>query len=535
MNANPAFKVTPQTVPENRQELILCLASWEWRIFSGNLYKIIIKGDDDDEDDPEKGTVMPFIPNRAQRMFLKRLHRRNVILKARQLGFTTLIAILWLDHALFNPDQRCGIIAHTENDVKVIFRDKVRFAYNNLPAFLRGLMPLAKDTEEELLFAHNNSSVRVGLSMRSGTIHRLHISEMGKIAAKMPQKAIEIVTGAFPAVPKNGIIVIESTAEGQSGEFYKIAKRAQKAWEIGRPLNDAEYRFHFFPWMDEPNYTADPERVHIAPEQHEYFDKREAELKRKITLRQRAWYVMRLENDFSGDHEKMWREMPTTPDECWQKSTEGTFFARQLTAARLSGRIGRVPHVQYVPVNTFWDIGSSDGTAVWLHQYVGTQDRFIGFIEGWDEGYEFYVRKLKETGYVFGNMYLPHDAKQKRQVERTIAAPLDMLRNLAPEWRYMIVPRVQDFQHGIDLTRARFSSAWFDERACAAGLEHLAEYKKRWNNALGVWADEADKDNPHTEAADAFRQWAQGFRPEHINMKTVPSRKRTRARGGMAV
>lgn len=533
--ADKPLKITKDTIPANMAELTQCLASWEWRIFSGSLYKIIIKGDDDEEDDPNSGTVMPFIPNRAQRKFLTRLHRRNVILKARQLGFTTLIAILWLDHALFNPDQRCGIIAHTENDVKVIFRDKVRFAYDNLPAFLRTAMPLKKNAADELLFAHNNSSIRVGLSMRSGTIHRLHISEMGKIAAKFPDKAVEIVTGSFPAVPKTGIIVIESTAEGQSGEFYKIARKAQKAWEIGRALSDAEYRFHFFPWMDEPNYVVNPKHVHISPEMHQYFDKKEEEVRTKISLPQRAWYISRLENDFSDDQEKMWREMPTTPDECWQKSTEGTFFAKQLTNARLQGRIGRVPHVQYVPVNTFWDIGASDGTAVWLHQRVGTQDRFIGFIEGWDQGYDFFVRKLRETGYVFGNMYLPHDAKQKRQVERKIAAPLDMLRDLAPEWRYMIVPRVQDFQHGIDLTRSRFGSAWFDEKNCAAGLEHLAEYKKRWNRALGVWADEADKDNPHTEAADAFRQWAQGFRPEHINMKTIPTRKRTRASGGMAI
>lgn len=500
-------------------------------MFSGQLYKIIIKGDDDEEE--AESTVMSFRPNRAQRMFLNRLHRRNVILKARQLGFTTLIAILWLDHALFNPDQRCGIIAHTENDVKVIFRDKVRFAYDNLPTFLRKMMPLSKDTEEELLFAHNNSSVRVGLSMRSGTIHRLHVSEMGKIAAKFPAKAEEIVTGSFPAVPKTGIIVIESTAEGQSGEFYKIARKAQKLWEIGRSLSNFEYRFHFFPWMDETNYATPPDGVHITPEQHQYFDKKEAEIRRKITLRQRAWYVQKLENEFSGDESKMWREMPTTPDECWQRSTEGTFYAKQLTAARMQGRITKIPVVSHVPVNTFWDIGSRDGTAIWLHQYVGAQDRFIGFIEGWDEGYDFYVKKLKALDYLWGNHYLPHDAKAKRQLVNTIGSPLDMIRQLAPDWRYMIVPRIADFQHGIDLTRSRFSSAYFDEKQCGAGIEHLSEYKKRWNRQLSVWSDEADKDNPHTEAADAFRQWAQGFRPEHLTMKSRPNRSKPGRSGAM--
>ncbi len=525
------FSVTAATVPETEEELRLCLASWEWRMFSGQLYKIIVKGDDPEDE----GTVMPFRPNRAQRAFLKNLHFRNIILKARQLGFTTLIAILWLDHALFNPDQRCGIIAHTENDVQIIFRDKVKFAYENLPEFLKSIMPLKKDTAEELLFAHNNSSVRVGLSMRSGTIHRLHVSEMGKIAAQFPKKAYEIVTGSFPTVPKSGIIVIESTAEGQSGEFFKLAKRAQGLWERRVKITPFNFRFHFFPWMDEPQYVADPANVNIPPERHKYFDEKEKELGRKITLPQRAWYVEKLNNDFSGEEEKMWREMPTTPEECWQKSTEGTFFARQLTLARIQGRITDVPHITHVPVNTFWDIGSGDGTAIWLHQYVGAQDRFIGFIEGWDEGYEFYVKQLRDTGYLFGNMYLPHDAKQTRQLKSSIGSPLDMLRELAPDWRYMIVPRVETFQHGIEMTRSRFSSAWFDSKRCEKGLEHMAEFKKRWNRTLGVWADEPDKDNPHTEAADAFRQWAQGFRPQHLTMKTRPTRARTKKLGGMAV
>ena len=46
---------------------------------------------------------------------------------------------------------------------------------------------------------------------------------------------------------------------------------------------------------------------------------------------------------------------------------------------------------------------------------------------------------------------------------------------------------------------------------CKDGLAHLAGYKKRWNRATSNWADEPVK-NEHTEAADAYRQYAQGFR-----------------------
>ena len=70
-------------LPQDAAELARCLADPEFRLFSGCLYKIMIKGDDE----AEEAMVMPFKPNRAQRRFIKRLWHRNLILKARQLGF----------------------------------------------------------------------------------------------------------------------------------------------------------------------------------------------------------------------------------------------------------------------------------------------------------------------------------------------------------------------------------------------------------------------------------------------------------------
>jgi hypothetical protein len=258
-------------------DLVRNLADPMWRLCSGALYKILIKGDKG-----EDGLVLSFVPNRAQRRFVKRLHHRNIILKARQLGFTTLIAIVWLDHALFNPNARCGIIAQDREAAEVIFRDKVKFAYENLPPALKAAMPLARDSAAELLFGHNNSSIRVATSMRSGTIHRLHISEFGKICAKFPEKAAEVVTGSIPAVPKNGVLIIESTAEGREGEFYDMVQRSRAQQEAGKPLTERDYRFHFFPWYDEPGYRMDPAGVTMTAKDHEYFDSIEAAQKVSI-------------------------------------------------------------------------------------------------------------------------------------------------------------------------------------------------------------------------------------------------------------
>ena len=512
-------------VPETAEELAACLADPWWRICSGQLYKIMVK----DDGAAEGFGVMPFRPNRAQKRLIRSLWFRNLILKARQLGFTTLVSILWLDHALFNPNQRCGIVAHDKDAAENIFRDKVRFAYENLPDALRAEMPLGRDSAKELLFAHNNSSIRVATSMRSGTIHRLLVSEFGKICAKFPDKAREVVTGSLPAVPLNGIAIIESTAEGQGGSFHDMAIQAEaRSKQVDRPLTKREWRFHFAAWWKNPEYQMDPAGVIITAKDHEYFDTVEAAANTVLSLRQRAWYCATRESDFAGSAEKMWQEYPSTPKEAFQQSTEGTYYHVQLTAARKSGRIGKVPFVSHVPVNSFWDIGNRDGTAIWLHQHVGLEHRFIGFIEGWGEPFDYYVKEMEKLGYLWGRHFLPHDAEQKKQLGTVIASPLSMLEELRPTWNFEIVPRVADITHGIQLTRNMFSQAWFDETACADGIAHLGAYSKERDPRLGVFKP-TPRHDIHSEGADAFRQWAQGWSTPATPAGVRPNRSRNRS------
>ena len=137
-------------------------------------------------------------------------------------------------------------------------------------------------------------------------------------------------------------------------------------------------------------------------------------------------------------------------------------------------------------------------------------NRFIGFIEGWEKPYSHFGAELQRTGYVWGTHYLPHDAEHKRQQGSVIASPLDELSKLAIGGSWDVVERIPDLQHGIQMTRAAFSTYYFDEAACKDGLIHLAGYKKKWNRSAGAWSDEPLK-NKHTEAADALRQHAQGF------------------------
>ena len=495
-------------LPDNANELAKCLANPEWRLFSGVLYKIMIKGDDG-----ESVFVAPFNPNPAQRRFLQRLWHRNVILKARQLGFTTLIAILWLDHALFNANQRCGMIAQDRDAAEVIFRDKVKFAYDNLPDVVRERMPLERDSASELLFSHNNSSIRVATSLRSGTIHRLHVSEFGKICAKYPDKAQEVMTGSIPAVPTNGILVVESTAEGRNGDFFVMCETAEANYASKKRLTPRDYRFHFYAWWQDERYRMDASTVKISPEDHDYFDMVQVKVKADLGLDividndQRAWYVATRDADFKGKTERMWQEYPSFSEEAFQTSTEGHYYARDLIALRKRKGITDVPLLD-VPVNTFWDIGNSDGCAIWFHQESNGQDRFVGYYEAHNEDLRHYVAELRSRGFLFGQHFLPHDASHTRlgEFNRSI---MNMLQDLMPQEKFVIVPRVTELMTGIFQTRKHLKNAFFDETACNKGIMRIEGYKKRFSQKDNRFLDLPDKSNGCSEGADALRQWAQ--------------------------
>src|SRR6478672_8280635 len=248
---------TPPELHEGSQ-----IAERFWRL--NNLYTIQTK----------EGQKVPFRLNWAQMELLRDLHECSLILKARQLGFTTFIQIFMLDACLFNSNIRAGTIAHRLDDARVIFRDKVKFPYEMLPEQLKTARPIVKDSADELIFA-NNSSIRVSTSMRSGTLQYLHVSEYAQVCAKFPEKAREIRTGALNTIAPGQVCFIESTADGHEGHFYEMCEPAQARQRIGTKLTPLDFKFSFFPWHKAPEYEIDPQGVVLDENFLKYF----AELK----------------------------------------------------------------------------------------------------------------------------------------------------------------------------------------------------------------------------------------------------------------
>ena len=423
--------------------------------------------------------------NEDQERFIRERHGFDIVLKARQKGFTTVIQLDMLDDCLFIPNTSAGVIAHNLTDAEAFFADKIKFAYDGLPEEFRKVVGATSDTVRSLKFS-NGSSIRVGTSLRSGTLQRLHVSEYGKLCAKYPEKAREVKSGAFNTVQAGQRITVESTAEGHAGHFFEMTKAAQDRGKEGKDLTALDFKFHFAPWFTSPEYVLEGD-VTETTQQRGYFEKLEAEHGVTLSREQRNWYIKKAEQQ----GEDMKREYPSTPEEAFEASIEGAYFATEMAKMREQGRICRIP-ILNKPVDVYWDLGVGDAMALTFKQRLGAEERVIDYYENSGEGFEHYARVLNEKKYIYGRHYFPHDgdqrslgmvAKTKKQwAEEAGISPID------------IVPRIPTEAAGIEASRALLPSVWIDEVRCARLIQCLDNYRKEWDDKLATWKSTARHD-----------------------------------------
>jgi hypothetical protein len=194
-------------------------------------------------------------------------------------------------------------------------------------------------------------------------------------------------------------------------------------------------------------------------------------------------------------------------DQEWYLSTDaaikGAIYMKELSAARENGRITRVPYDPLLLVDTDWDIGVGDSTAIWFSQSLRSGEvRLIDYFEASGEGLPFYIKTLKDKGYTYGQHWGPHDIAVREfttgKTRQAVAKSLGL--------NFRICPKIP-LEDGIQATRLLMAKCWFDEGKTKAGMEALRHYRRGYNSKLSEFKDTPVHDwSEH--GASAFRTLA---------------------------
>ena len=196
--------------------------------------------------------------------------------------------------------------------------------------------------------------------------------------------------------------------------------------------------------------------------------------------------------------------------ECsFEAAIRGAYYGRAMAEAQRAGRIRGVPHDPALPVDTAWDLGVGDPTAIWFAQLAGPEIHLVDYYEAAGEGLDHYARMLQsraaERGYVYGSHYAPHDALAREL--GTGRTREEQARRLG--LRLSIVPR-NGLDDGINAVRAILPRCWFDVARTEPGIECLRQYRAAVDGATGNIGDRPLHDQ-YSHGADAFRYLAMGI------------------------
>jgi hypothetical protein len=190
----------------------------------------------------------------------------------------------------------------------------------------------------------------------------------------------------------------------------------------------------------------------------------------------------------------------------FDRGVEGSYYGRLVEQMYQEGRIGRVPYDPSVAVDTYWDLGYGDSTAIVFVQYVGREVHVIDYYEAHGEGLTHYAKLIQSKPYVYGSHYGPHD------IEAGHLSIGKSLRQYASELglRFLVVPRT-DIEYGIECVRGLLPLCYIDDSKCKHLIKCLENYSKTYNDKMSCYSN-TPKHDWSSHGSDSFRYLSTAYR-----------------------
>ena len=454
-------------LPDNDKEFIdEFLPSKLWRM--NQLYTIVDK----------KGRKTIFRMNWAQHMIHNYglMHPRLIILKSRQQGISTYYLVKFFDDAITVEDLNIGLMSQGKRESSILLT-RTKLMIDEIDDGIRQFLQVStsKDNTEAVEF-NNNSKILIGVSFRSQTLQRLHISEYGKISNENPKRAEETKTGTLQAIAPGNEVAIESTAEGDN-EFKYM-------WDAATEVSDEErapkdFLPVFLSWADDADCQLD---IHQSDtrESLEYFSRHEAN-GWEFTRQQKNWWI----SQFRELKTRIKQEYPLHPEEAFEASRQGAYWHRSWEDFGVEKENLYDPKLEVFGV---MDLSVNDTNSVYYFQYYNKQKRIIWEYGNNNQGVRHYVevlaRKSQQLGIGKVTLFLPHDGTKRAQTDLKTAA--DLYRDYGH--KVIVLERPKNKLEAIEHTRDVIDRGHLAiDSSCRYALKTMANYSRQWDSKLEEW------------------------------------------------
>lgn len=277
--------------------------------------------------------------------------------------------------------------------------------------------------------------------------------------------------------------------------FSEYSLQDPKAWEFLRPIlaeNKGWAVFNFTP----RGINAAKDLFDMAQNNPEWFCQR-------LTIEDTGILTaedIKREKDSGMSEDMIQQEFYVS----FSMGIQGSYYAKYLDESIDEGRIGNVPVDKYSQVHTAWDIGYGDSCSIIFYQVCGNEIHIVDHYECSGEGLSHYVEVINSKKYIYGSHFAPHDidshAFSSGLSAKEVGASLGI--------RFITLPtlklRVED---GIEAVRSLFPRFWIDQNKCKALIKSIQNYRKTWNDKMGMYTDKPLHDN-HSHNADSLRYLA---------------------------
>lgn len=244
----------------------------------------------------------------------------------------------------------------------------------------------------------------------------------------------------------------------------------------------------------------------------------------KVNYSDNPFFPDVLRKEMESDKRKNYEQYLHVWEGQCKKSVDGAIFSEEIRKASEEQRLTVVKPMAGILVNTFWDLGQSDNTAIWFVQIVGLEFRILDYYQA--SGYKMahYIEVLSERGYKYGEHCLPHDAEQEQlaaqsTVKQQLSSALRDNPSLGASVR--VVPRIPKKYLGIDAARLIFGQCVFDKEKTKDGMQCLRHYAYAKDLETGRVSKEPKHDD-YSHGSDAFLCFAQHYkRPQTTVQKSI--------------